>query len=553
MKVLDKFLYFLIYLSLFCIFTGGLFIKQGKSVIDISSLLVPTLLATFLFLLVNKFSDLKRLNSWTFLEDKVEWLIQKSNKRNLGIFISIIGFLIFGEHVLKYLNYRVATADSVFINQSLFHPLGKEILQCDICWGGSRLSNHLGLSLFLYAPLTSLFKSEIFIIFMQIVPLFIALYFFITKGPLRERKDIWLIGFLFIISHQAFRNALVWDFKEDHIGSLFLFLSLLALWNRKFILALVSLLVTFVSKEHTAFIIPMLSFPLWFEKELNLSRKERIWAIVIINVLSLVWVISVFKILFPMFKPDIPGHKPPLLSRLGVPGATKKEILMNLFFSPTIWWMLVKTKILKMQVIKYVFLLYLPFVYVLRRRWWWLLATISVVAMNLVSNFDTMRTLAFHYEVYIMPMLLFGVLIVIKHFNKQQLVWGLILFMLVSDRWPMRGIVKNIEGVANISDSWFYWNLPDDKTYIGGKFSLPHVSHMSSLQMLIPERVIPNEYYQSDIFNNSLLKDNYFMLDTEREIDQLIKSKIQTYNYKLISSSPSGRVEIYSKPDWSRN
>ena len=545
MKVLDKFLSFLIYLSFFCLVTGGLFIRQGKSVIDVSSLTIPMALVALIFFILQKFNRLEELQAWQKLLSFVDKLQSYSNERKLIIAIALISGLIFGEHLLKYLNYRVATADAVFVNQSLFHPFGKEILQCDICWGGSRLSNHLGLSLLLYAPLISLFKSEIFIIFMQVIPLFVVLYFFIIRGPLKEQKNLWLMALLFMVSHQAFRNALVWDFKEDHIGSLFLFLSLLALWNRKFILALISMLMTFISKEHTSFILPMLSIPIWFEKDLNLSKKERIWAIVIINVIALIWIVSVFKILFPMFKPDIPGHKPPLLKRLGVPGETKKEILMNLFFNPIIWWMLIKTKILKLAVIKYIVLLYTPFIYLLRKRWWWLFATLSVLAMNLVSNFDTMRSLAFHYEVYITPMLLFGVMLVMKSLSKRQMVWALVLFLFVSNRWPARGIIRNIEGLGNISDSWYYSNLPDDKKYIAGKFTLPHLSHMKDIQMMIPELRAPKEYYQSNDFDKLMQEDSYFVIDTKREIDQLIKERLLNNSFSLISKTPSGRVEIY--------
>lgn len=553
MKVLDKFLSFLIYLSFFCLVTGGLFIRQGKSVIDVSSLTIPMALVALIFFILQKFNRLEELQAWQKLLSFVDKLQSYSNERKLIIAIALISGLIFGEHLLKYLNYRVATADAVFVNQSLFHPFGKEILQCDICWGGSRLSNHLGLSLLLYAPLISLFKSEIFIIFMQVIPLFIVIYFFITKGPLRDHKSLWLIALLFMVSHQAFRNALVWDFKEDHIGSLFLFLSLLALWNRKFILALISMLMTFISKEHTSFILPMLSIPIWFEKDLNLSKKERIWAIVIINVIALIWIVSVFKVLFPMFKPDIPGHKPPLLKRLGVPGETKKEILMNLFFNPIIWWMLIKTKILKLAVIKYIVLLYTPFIYLLRKRWWWLFATLSVLAMNLVSNFDTMRSLAFHYEVYITPMLLFGVMLVMKSLSKRQMVWALVLFLFVSNRWPARGIIRNIEGLGNISDSWYYSNLPDDKKYIAGKFTLPHLSHMKDIQMMIPELRAPKEYYQSNDFDKLMQEDSYFVIDTKREVDQLIKEKLLKNGFELISKTPSGRVEVYLKNPLSQN
>lgn len=429
--------------------TGGGIFQVGSAKIGLASLDVWAILLGAVLLATKD-----KTRAYNYI---VEFLKKINSKKSFYIIFGVfMGMLLLG-HLLKHWSLNTDASDVAFVNQSLHYPL-----KCDICKNGHRFGEHLGATLYLLTPIVKFIQGEEVIIFLQVGLYALALFLLITKGPLRDRPGLFAFAFLLFISHRALKGTLIWDFKEDHLGSILLLFSYLALYQKRFLIFALCVIGVLSSKEHTGFIVPLMAIPLWFEKDLELTNNQKFALVSFVILSSIVWMFLVFGHFLPIYQPTTEsGSGAHITGRLGIPGNSKKEILMNLFFSPSIWWMLLKEKVLTTGAIKYMIFLYLPFAYLLRKRWWWIAATLSVLAMNLISKFSTMRMMIFHYENFILPTLIFGALLAIRkeNFNTNQKIIALILALSVSGKWPGFYVTNNIPSEFHIS---FFRELPRD-------------------------------------------------------------------------------------------
>lgn len=543
MKLLDIFLSFILFIIAAALITGGhtFYFESGR--LEVSSLDAWNLGLTLILALTALLGkDITQLQTWKYLERFISFLQKKSSPKGLISATLIIFGLLFLAHFFRHLSFNTHALDMTYLNQPLFYAFEAPHFKCDLCSGASRFSNHIGLSLYLIAPLTSFFKSDILVLFLQAGLIGAAIWGLIRFGPLAKKKELWLFALLLLVSHKAFRNGLIWDFKEDHLGEFFLILSYLFVSRRQTILFFLSVTGVLVSKEHTAFIVPLMAIPLWFEKDLPYSQKERAQLAIGTVGLSLLWGASVFGFLLDFYREsDVQkAGRPSIISRLGIEGESKSEVLMNLFLNPSTWWMLVQEKLLQAQAIKYLFLLYLPFVYILRKRWWWIVATLSAAAINIVSTFSTMRTFNYHYECFLLPTLFIGVLYALKDVqNKKSLVWSLLLMLSVSGRWPMHEIQQYFPSAQNMQDAHFLSQLNPEKETLAGGRTLAHLSYVRNIEQVFEEA-------KAEEIKPALSKGAQVVLDREIEFERELISKLRENEEVAEKSSRSGRFSILS-------
>lgn len=463
------------YLSVFILGVLGLIIVTGGGIFNIAGSKIGLASADVWAILLGVIILAAKTKVQAY--DYLVIILKKLNSKKA--FLIIFGFFILSlliGHLFKHWSINTDASDVAFVNQALHYPL-----ECDICKNGHRFGEHLGVTLYLISPIVQMIQGEEVIIFLQIGFYALALFLLITKGPLADRPGLFAFAFLIFISHRALKGTLIWDFKEDHLGSIFLLLSFLGLYKKQFIFFAICIIGVLLSKEHTGFIVPLLAIPIWFEKDLELTNNQKFGLISFVVLSSITWMFLVFGYFLPIYQPTTgAGSGAHLTGRLGIPGANKKEILMNLFLSPSIWWMLLKTKVFTVGAIKYIAYLYIPFIYLLRKRWWWIAATISVLAMNLISTFSTMRMMIFHYENFILPTLIFGSLLAIRkdNLNLNQKIIALLLALCVSGKWPGFYMTTNIPIKTHIT---FLKNIPNDGKILATPKLLAQITNLEEI------------------------------------------------------------------------
>jgi uncharacterized membrane protein len=111
--------------------------------------------------------------------------------------------------------------------------------------------------------------------------------------------------------------------------------------------------------------------------------------------------------------------------------------------------------------------LLIPFAISLKKSWPWLLAASPMIAINVLSKFDTQRTLRFHYEAFLLPFLIMGLLIALKDFeikkDLKKLTFAILLALCVSDRWPAHFIWRYWPGISDLQNISFLNSIEDSK------------------------------------------------------------------------------------------
>jgi uncharacterized membrane protein len=460
---LQKALYYLIF---FLVLTGGFVFNIGPAKIEIGEV-NPYAWAFLLLIGIDLYRGKESLGlklSMGFVE-KIATLGDPKRRALFILLAFTLGCIL--AHLFKHWILKTNALDATYVNQPLHFPFGDPILKCDLCRGDTRFSEHLGATLLLIAPLTQLLKSEEFIILLQNLFVFGGIALLCFFGPIKNKVNLLPVALLLILSHKTMKYFTVWDFKEDHLGFFFLCVALLSLYRKSLVWFAVSVALSLASKEVTPFIFPMLLIPILFDKNLELKASQKFSFSVWTLLLSAAWYIYGVGTLMPAFAAPTSssvGH----FARLGVPGDSLTEILLNLLTNPSVWWMIITEKLAKLTVGKYLLVLLIPFAISLRKSWPWLLASSPMIAINVLSKFDTQRTLRFHYEAFLLPFLIMGLLIALKDYeikkDLKRLTFALLLALCVSDRWPGHFMWRYWPGVSDLQNISFLNSISDVTT-----------------------------------------------------------------------------------------
>ena len=547
------FIFLIIILSTFIALawlTGGAVFSVGGVKLEVSSL-DPWMIG---FLLVVFFDSLLKGRATRWLGQKtlqgVAWVCNPSRSRAAAFILIVWIFTCLGmAHGLRHLSFRTHAFDLTFLHQPLFYPFFPRALTCDVCDGGRYFGEHLAFSLYLIAPITRFFREFIFhdhLIFMlQILILAFPLWFGLKRGPLKDHPGLWFFSVLFILCCRGFRNAASWDFREDVLVFAFLLGASLAVYRRRIFYFFIFLVLALFSKENIAFITPFIAIPIMWDSGLMLSQKQRRWISLAVILVSVIWGFISFHWLMPVLS-DGTESSNEIVSRFHEFGSTPREVLITLLTSPQAWWKLFSAHLLRWESLKYLVLLLTPFLYFIRFSPFWVFPVVPGVLMNLLSSAETQRSFNFHYELMILPFLIFGLWAGMAEWAKRaenvnhskNLVIAMLIALAVSGRWPGRQIQLYWPTREQVLDSFFFSRLQSDNQGVAA--TLPILAQISHLPRLVPLSVpsagIP-EFHQV----------SRLMLDFRDPRQKRMMDDLQVLGWRQEDVSPSGRYGVVGR------
>lgn len=551
MKMLNFLSSLLVLLVLFMILSGGTILQIGGAKIELASV---DLWAITSMVIGSFYWRKTRSLPFSFgIVSNWAWRIIESDKAKqifwcLVIFFSLILFVV---HSIKHLGLNTHAWDMGYVNQAIFYPFGPQFLNCDMCKTYTYLSEHISFSLMLLAPLFSVFKSNFLVFAVEVLLVTAAIVVAISKGPIKNKERIWWVIFFIIICNRSLRNSLIWDFREDHVGFFFLLLSLTALYCKRFILYFLCLIGALLSKEHIGLMTAFLAFPICFDSTLGLKRQHKFWLSAGTVAMSLVWVIVAFKILFPYYT-AIDQSQSNIVLRFGQYGQTPKDILLNVLFTPQYWWEILRGSFLKMGAIKYIVLMLGPYMYFLRKGFWWLFPAFAGLALNIMSPLSNERMMIFHYDLVILPYLIIGLLVGVKALSKDEttlkrhLFIGAVIAISLSGRWPLF-YIKSFN-FNNFKSSIFLSQIQTEKTVAANYKTLAQLTHLPHLRSFEDGNGKLIWGMESCLHRFSCIREvEVIVLDRLNDSDQELFTLLIKESWKITGRDPSDRYIIMGK------
>ncbi|MEK6580261.1 MAG: DUF2079 domain-containing protein [Bdellovibrionota bacterium] len=441
--------------------------------------------------------DFERFKKWALPMGEKVFKIKRPN-RALVISISLVFGGLFIAHLFSYLNFHAHVFDMGFVNQAVFYPFSDgKLLQADLSPYRSYLVDHFAPTLLLLSPITSVFRSNIVVFALQAFLLGFGVYFLVAQGPLRKFRELFLLAALVLVSNRTLRAGALWDFREDIVGYVFLCLTILALIRGKILYYFIALLGYCLSKEHLGMVALGILAPILLDRSLQYSQAARRRLALATLVFLMLWNVAIFGWITPTLQKGIQDANN-ITMRYGAYGATPKEIIINVLISPRIWVELVKTKVLAWISIKYFILILIPYLYFARLAWPWLLAAFIGIAANLTSGSELQRSLHFHYDIPFMPFLMAATVIGIKKLaeaektqavRNRKLLFGLLMAISFSGRWPMYSIIEHFPTYEKVSDTFFISSTECAQITAGDERVYPKLTHCPELRLFVlPDR-----------------------------------------------------------------
>lgn len=557
-KLIDKILNCLLYLMIFILFTGGFIVRIGKAKIEFASMSAWAAAFLGLSLIALKILKMPSLKA----HQRIHTIFNKLQKtRYFWGLLTLFGTTLTLAHLFRHWSINTDGADVSFVHQSLFHIFSTIPMKCDLCLNHTFFGEHIALTFYLLSFL-HWFQSDEFIFIFEIIFSLGSIVAFIKYGPLKEKKAFWAFFLLMIFSHVTLKNGLIWDFREDHLGMGFYLLFMTFFFRRRYITSLFFFLLTLISKENFPFITIVFPVIIWFEKELHLTRKEKILWSITLTALSLIWIIVVFKVLIPHFNYGVEtGNN--IVTRFPGLGATPKEVIINLITKPHLLVNLFIERFFHASTIKYLATILCPFLIFIYKRWWWLVAALPVLLMNLLSfNFDQ-RMMIFHYELMLFPVLIFPLALELKNLdiNSSKLLWGIMIALMFSSKWPGFFMTKYWPSLNDLRNISFFNQLPNQGILGVSQRLMAQTSHLNEQRCLrIPHQVTSNNddnWYHFWSFNtrpqhprdrnNSDI--THMLLDSTVDWGAFLISESPKYHWEVVFTSPDKRFYYMRKKD----
>ncbi|EQC43257.1 DUF2079 domain-containing protein [Bacteriovorax sp. Seq25_V] len=537
-----KLLKFLLGTIVFIIITGGYKFQIGKAKVDLTNTDVPGLL----FLLLISIGYIFKLEY--FLKIKKFMLVwyakitEEKNSRSLFnitlLYLTVTTFL---GHVFKQYSFQSHGLDQVFIHQPLFYPWFKEkLLFCSVCPNNTFFGEHINFTFLLVAPLTSLFKSDILVFLINVFLLYGGMYLLITKGPLRNKANYWFVSLLILCSARTYRNAGIWDLREDHFAFFFMVLALIAIYRKNISIYFMSVVLVLISKENMSYLVPFLIFPLLLEKDLDYSKKARVYLSLGTVMLSLIWMKLSFAYVFPYFNNNMPPSAN-IVDRFDGIAKSTGELVIKILTDYHVQKKLIVERVLTVGGIKYVAILLLPFLISCRKRWYWIIAASPIIGMNLLSYAGTQKMMIFHYDLVIIPILSMGVLYAIKNHDKYLPVY-LLAALMVSGRWPSQYLSKNVPSGTTYNKVKFLKSIDTKERVCTSWKNLAYLSHLEDVCVLTFNSLTREDFYKENYdrayYGGAVKKDSLLIIDLSEQKQASIY-KIIRKEYLVIKESPT--------------
>ncbi len=393
-------------------------------------------------------------------------------------------------HILKHWALQTHGMDVAFVYSGLFYPFEWPPMWCTVCPNPTYFSEHFSPSLLLIAPLTALFKLPELIMILQSLIAALVVVLLLWQGPLRHNKSLWLLAMLYMISHRTFRDAMVFDFREEMMALGGFAVCLVALHRGKWLWSFVAFIVALGAKENICFLAPFVGAAVVLDRSLVMSRHRR-WAMAsLFTFTGFAWMLFTFKGAIPYFL-DGQAHKHVLASRLPIPGfesSTASSIVGALLENPLAVLKYIIAQFLDGSRYKYLLFMLLPTLPFTYRAWPWLIPAFGALGMNFISANPTQRMMIFHYDLMVLPFLFFALLkgmekTPLQHYNKfapYMALWAMVVF----GRPPLFYVGKYAgEAISNYRDHSYLSALPPGDITAASMGSLAQLVHLKDTRV----------------------------------------------------------------------
>jgi len=359
----------------------------------------------------------------------------------------------------------------------------------------------------LIAPITAFFKSNVLVFVFSYVAVLVPLYFFVTRGPLRDRRWTW-VGFLaLVLLSSPLRESLVWDFREDHLIFGFFLLSLLALQAGRVGVYFLFLILGIASKENAAFVAFFLVIPLLLDRELPFSAKHRRTLAFTTGLVCIVYTLFVVKWAIPYFMEGAENNNN-ILRRLPGLGSTIQELALNAVTKPWMVIGLLSRAIFTVGALKYLLLTLAPFALLGWRAWMWMVPGLVGLGANVIASIAMPPQIMgrFHYELIVLPFLIFSAALGLRrrldgvekwndsmarsYLNRTGFGYGVFVIPILvalcfAGRPPLFELTQRlVEHGARIPATAELTSLRADQPLAAQPYLWPHLNHLLSLRLL---------------------------------------------------------------------
>lgn len=508
---MNKFIKVLIVIILFIMVSGGVNLRGYGFKLDLTNIDIFGLLLLITLIYGKLFKKQFYEISFIKIQERIKILCNREDaNRNLLICLGFFGSVTFIGHSFKQFSFNSHGLDQVFMHQPLFYPFFKDkILFCSVCPNLTFFGEHINFTFLLVTPLTSLIKSDILIYFINVLILYGGLYLLIKRGPLSNKRELWLVIALIALSSRTFRNAGLWELREDHFAFFFMCLMLLSLYKDRMLFYTISTLGVLVSKENMAFLIPFMSFPIIFDFN-KIIKNRKILYVLITILMSIIW----YKVSFGYVSPLFNEYQQPtanIVDRFDGIATSTSSLIYKMLTDFNVQKKLITQRILNYGTFKYLLILLFPFLLALYRKPYWLIAASPILGMNVLSYASAQRMMIFHYDLVIIPIFIFATANYLKN-NSRNSVVVLIMALALSGRWPSHFIVKYFPTVNSIQRV-LYLNEKSHLEYIGTDWK--KLGYLSRSKFVTPVSYEPKTYQDFIKFNmnKSFYNGNFSLIE----------------------------------------
>jgi uncharacterized membrane protein len=470
-------------------------------------------------------------------------------KKDLSFLFWFLPLSLFVAHLFKHWSFHTHGWDMSFLHQPLFYPFKPHLLHNDLSINNTFLGEHLSFTFFPLGLFLQYWQNDYVIFVLHTLCLFGGVWALVRFGPTKKSTLPFWVFLLFLFTSKTFRAAFIFDFREDSLAFLGLCGLFLSVYFENLFGYFLCLLWTVLSKENYSLICLFLVFPLFFDQKI---KKK--WAFVFLTLLvCLSWAFISFKVLIPHFTAGIEKAHP-IASRFGDFGANPREILFNLLTKPANWWILLNRYLLTWSRVKYLLYLIIPYIFYSRKHWVWMIPALPGIAMNLFSSSATQVMMSFHYDLMILPFLIYPFLLGIAEEKKSKnVLLALCLALSFSGKWPLHFVIKYWPGLDDIANTQYLENLPQKNITAANLTVLAHLNRLENFRILKTEKADWESFLQSNLEPDprSKLKAfeaSHFVLDLSLANEKKIYEVLLNQSWKVESSSPDGRFQYLKKP-----
>ncbi len=487
MRGWDAFLKFAVLWIGLLLVTGGLILKTRIGKIEFSSL-DPWVLGFAVLLGIRLWiSDRPTaLASWWKKGFAACTRTEGQSRRLLGVFALVFGALALA-HLFRHLGFETAIYDHACIHQPLWNAFSNPLLKCDTCVGGSYLGEHLSFVFFLVALvvkalgflLMPLQGPNLSVFLLQAFLTGWMLWLLVRKGPLEKKPELWIFAAIILLCFRGVRASVVWDFREDLIAGCGFAIALVSYGKQRWWLYSLGLAIAVLSKENMGLVIAVLGISIALD-------RSRVRVGIATIALGLAATVIAFKFLIPHFSAGAESENN-IVRRFPGLGTTTAQVLMGLVTNPGTAAGLFLPKIFSFGAFKYLVLLLGPVLAFGCRSFLGWLPALSLIAMNLLSDAPTQRSLQFHYELAMTPFLAFAVLEGMARTPMSAIrgrlgIVALLLALGTSGRWPGAMLSRYFPTAQDTRASFCLSRVPDLGITMSSVATLPQISHLRSVR-----------------------------------------------------------------------